>query len=162
MYLSLSGGAWSWYLCPLELRFLDSGTRAAGFTSTRRFMILYFMHKVDSGEGNSPAAPAGIPTRNLSITGPALLPTSYPGSLLLCVLTLIRCPFHPRVTAVACKRPRSFCQKCRWKVTHKYAYTLDPAKSGQDPQCIHSAGTYQERAHTQLVGEHSATVVSAH
>ena len=29
------------------------------------------------------------------------------------VLTLIRCPFHPRVTAVARKRPRSFCQKCR-------------------------------------------------
>ena len=28
----------------------------------------------------------------------------------LCVLTLIRCPFHPRVTAVARKRPRPFCQ----------------------------------------------------
>ena len=27
---------------------------------------------------------------------------------LLCVLTLIRCPFHPRVTAVARKRPWSF------------------------------------------------------
>ena len=47
----------------------------------------------------------------------------------LCVLTLIRCPFHPRVTAVACKRPRSFCQKCRWQVTPKHAYTLDPTKS---------------------------------
>ena len=32
----------------------------------------------------------------------------------LCVLTLIRCPFHPRVTAAARKRPRSICQKCRW------------------------------------------------
>ena len=39
-------------------------------------------HKVKSGEGNSPAAPAGIRTRNLSITSPALLPTSYSGSLL--------------------------------------------------------------------------------
>ena len=29
-------------------------------------------HAVNSGEENSPAAPAGIPTRNLSITGPAL------------------------------------------------------------------------------------------
>ena len=47
----------------------------------------------------------------------------------LCVLTLIRCPFHPRVTAVAHKRPRSFCQKCRWQVTPKCAYTLDPTKS---------------------------------
>ena len=44
-------------------------------------------------------------------------------------LTLIRCTFHPRVTAVAHERPRSFCQKCRWQVTPKHAYTLDPAKS---------------------------------
>ena len=27
-------------------------------------------------------------------------------------------------TAVARKRPRSFCQKCRWQVTAKHAYTL--------------------------------------
>ena len=33
-------------------------------------------------------------------------------------------PFHPRVTAVAHKRARSFCQKCRWQVTAKRAYTL--------------------------------------
>ena len=30
----------------------------------------------------------------------------------------------PRVTAVACKRRRSFCQTCRWQVTAKHAYTL--------------------------------------
>ena len=35
----------------------------------------------------------------------------------------------PRVTAVACKRPQSFCQKCRWPVTPTHAYTLDPTKS---------------------------------
>ena len=62
-------------------------------------------HKVDSGEENSPVTPAGIRTRNLSIT------------------------FHPLVTAVALKRPRSFCQKCRWQVTPKHAYILDPSKS---------------------------------
>ena len=45
------------------------------------------------------------------------------------MLSLIRCPFHPRVTAVARHRPRSFCQKCRWQVTPKHAYTLDPTKS---------------------------------
>ena len=39
----------------------------------------------------------------------------------LCWL-LFRYPFHPRVTAVARKRPRSFCQKCRWQVTAKHAY----------------------------------------
>ena len=41
----------------------------------------------------------------------------------LCWL-LFRYPFHPSVTAVARKRPRSFCQKCRWQVTAKHAYTL--------------------------------------
>ena len=34
---------------------------------------------------------------------------------------LCRYPFHPRVTAV---RSRLFCQKCRWQVTDKHAYTL--------------------------------------
>ena len=43
--------------------------------------------------------------------------------------TLLRRPFHPRVTAEARKRPRSFYKKCRWQVTPKRAYTLDPAKS---------------------------------
>ena len=44
------------------------------------------------------------------------------------MLTLIRCPFEPCVTAVARKRPWSSCQKCRWKVTLKHAYTFDPTK----------------------------------
>ena len=43
----------------------------------------------------------------------------------LCVLTLIRSPFHPCVTAVSRKRPQSFFSKCRWQVTPKYAYTFD-------------------------------------
>ena len=41
----------------------------------------------------------------------------------LCWL-LFRHPFHPRVTAVARKRSRSSCQKCRWQVTAKHTYTL--------------------------------------
>ena len=41
----------------------------------------------------------------------------------LCRL-LFRYPFHPRVTTVARKKSRSFCQKCRWQVTAKHAYTL--------------------------------------
>ena len=32
--------------------------------------------------------------------------------------------YHHRVTAVARKRSWSFCQKCRWQVTAKHAYTL--------------------------------------
>ena len=35
-----------------------------------------------------------------------------------------RYPFHPRVTAVARKRSRSFCQKCSWQATAKHAYTV--------------------------------------
>ena len=41
----------------------------------------------------------------------------------LCWL-LFRYLFHPRVTTVARKKSRSFCQKCRWQVTAKHAYTL--------------------------------------
>ena len=41
----------------------------------------------------------------------------------LCWL-LFRYPFHLRVTAVARKRSQSFCQKRRWQVTSKHAYTL--------------------------------------
>ena len=41
----------------------------------------------------------------------------------LCWL-LFRYPFHPRVTTVARKKSRSFCQKCRWQVTAKHAYTI--------------------------------------
>ena len=40
----------------------------------------------------------------------------------LCWL-LFRYPFHPRVTTVARKKSRSFCQKW-WQVTAKHAYTL--------------------------------------
>ena len=36
-------------------------------------------HKVNSGEENSPADPAGIRTRNLSMRNLVLLPKSYPG-----------------------------------------------------------------------------------
>ena len=36
----------------------------------------------------------------------------------LCWL-LLRYPFHPRVTTVARKKSRSYCQKCRWQVTAK-------------------------------------------
>ena len=35
----------------------------------------------------------------------------------------------PRVAAVARKRPRSFCQQCRWQVTPEHAHTIDSPKS---------------------------------
>ena len=42
----------------------------------------------------------------------------------LSLQTFISVSVPPRVTAVAHKRSRSFCQKCRWQVTVKHAYTL--------------------------------------
>ena len=42
---------------------------------------------------------------------------------ILCWL-LFRWPFHSRVTAVARKRFRSFCQKRRWQITAKHTCTL--------------------------------------
>ena len=44
------------------------------------------------------------------------------------MLTLIKHPFYPCVTTMAHKRPQSFCQECRWQVTLKHAYALDPSK----------------------------------
>ena len=41
-----------------------------------------------------------------------------------CADSYFRYPFHPRVTTVARKKSRSFCQKCRWQVTAKHAYTI--------------------------------------
>ena len=47
----------------------------------------------------------------------------------------------PPVTAVAHKRPWSFCQKCRWQVTPKHAYTLDPATyAAVQAQCGNLSG----------------------
>ena len=55
--------------------------------------------------------------------------TGFGLGLALCVLTLIWCLFLPYVITVACIGPWSFCPKCRWQVTPKLAYTLDPKKS---------------------------------
>ena len=44
-----------------------------------RLFPTVYLYKVDCGEENSPAAPAGIRTRNLSITSPTLLLTSCTG-----------------------------------------------------------------------------------
>ena len=82
----------------------------------------------------------------------------------LCVLTLIRCPFHPRGTAVARKRPRSFCQKCKWQVKPRHANTLDPTKSEwADYAAVHAwCGSLSGNELTHnLSRNNSATVLSA-
>ena len=42
----------------------------------------------------------------------------------------------PRATAVARKRPQSFCQRCRWQVTPKQVHSLDPSKSEWDNNAV--------------------------
>ena len=60
----------------------------------------------------------------------------------LCVLTLIPCLFHPRVTAVARERPRSFCQKCR---INTHTLLTQRSRSGLTMLLSrHKVGTYQE------------------
>ena len=65
----------------------------------------------------------------------------------LSVLTLIRCSFHPRVTAVARKELQSFCQKCRWQVIYLNTHTPLTQRSWSGlsmPLCRYSVGTYPE------------------
>ena len=81
-----------------------------------------------------------------------------------CVLTLIWCLFHSRVTAVAHKRSWSFCQKCRLQVTPKYVYTFDPTFRVGWLWCRCPGIVWEpirKWAHKQLIREHSVTVVSA-
>ena len=64
----------------------------------------------------------------------------------LCVLTLIRCPFHPFVTAVARKRPRSFCQSAGGRL-HLNTHTplTQRSRSGLIMSLSrNSVGTYPE------------------
>ena len=58
-----------------------------------------------------------------------------------------RYPFHPRFTAVARKRPRSFCQKCRWQVTAKTRIHLTYVALHEVTWCmVHGSMVYTERA----------------
>ena len=69
----------------------------------------------------------------------------------LCADSFILCPFHPRVIAVARKRPRSFYQKCRWQVTPKHAYT-QRSRSGLNSCCQGIVWEpIRKRAYTLLV-----------
>ena len=66
---------------------------------------------------------------------------------------------HSRVTAVARKRPRSFCQKCRWQVTFKHAYTLGPAKSERTAYAV-QASCWESIRKTSSHATRQGTLVS--
>ena len=78
------------------------------------------------------------------------------------VLTLlILCLFHPCVTTVACKRPKSFYP--REQVTPKSARTLDSKKLERADYAVQaSCGNLSEKwAHTQFIWECLSMVISA-
>ena len=79
------------------------------------------------------------------------------------MLTLIRCPFYPRVTAVARKKPGHSAKRTGGRFYLKtYTPLTQRSRSGLAmPLSRHSLGTFRKRAHTQLVWEQSAPVVSA-
>ena len=57
------------------------------------------------------------------------------------------------------------CQKRRWQVTPKHAYTLDPVKSELADYATCPGIVWEpirKLTHTQIIREHSVTVISAH
>ena len=63
------------------------------------------------------------------------------------MLSLNQCPFHPNVTAVARKRPRAVCQKCRWQGTPKNTHTPSTQRDRSGltmPLSRHGVGIYPE------------------
>jgi len=65
------------------------------------------------------------------------------------VLTLISVSVPPHVTAVARKRSWSFCQKCRWQVTAKHAYTFCICGFAWSDM-VHGCMVYTEQAKTAI------------
>ena len=61
----------------------------------------------------------------------------------------------PRVTVVACKRPWSFCQKCRCQVTLNHAYILNPTNP---PLAFHPGVTGDICAVVAVILAHRATM----
>ena len=70
---------------------------------------------------------------------------------------LFQYPFHPRVTAVARKRSRSFCQKCRWQVTANHTYTLRIWLCMKWYNMVHDCMVYTERAEMASGTSHVTT-----
>ena len=85
------------------------------------------------------------------------------------VLTFCADPYlvsvPPCVTSVARKKkgPLSFCWKCRWQVTPKHAYTLDPTKSEWADYAVQAlcGNLTGKQVYNQFVGELLVTVFSA-
>ena len=82
----------------------------------------------------------------------------------LCVLTLIRCPFHPMLPQWHVKDPSDSARTAGGRLHLKHACSLDPTKSewadvSRCPGVVWEP--IRKGAHAQLVRKHSAIVVMA-
>ena len=96
------------------------------------------------------------PTKWQNVSQQLLLLFSSPDQL--SVLTLFRYPFHLHVAAVARKRSQSFCQKCRWQVTAKHAYTVRMWLCMKWLDMLHGSMVYTECAETAAVSRGTSQV----
>ena len=80
--------------------------------------------------------------------------------LAFCADFLMSIPF--RVTAVACKRPQSLCQKCRWQVTPKHTCTLDSVKSAWADYALHAGIVWEPIGETSPHATHQGTLGHSH
>ena len=74
----------------------------------------------------------------------------------LCRLLFSVCP--PDVTAVTHKRSQSFCQKCRWQVTPKHAYTHNPLKSEWVDYALHAGIVWKPNREISPHATHQVTL----
>ena len=117
------GAAW---ICILSCNAIGRPEYCTALTNyLTRYIPIYIIYKYNLGAGIAHWLERR--TRDRKVAGSN--PCWSGGRILfsrvhfLCWL-LFRYPFHPRVTAVARKRPRSFCQKRRWQVRAKHTYIL--------------------------------------
>ena len=91
------------------------------------------------------SAALGIERLRVRIPAEAVGEFSFPEHTLgQCVLTLVRCPFHPCVTEVARKRPRSFGQNCNGRLhLNTYTPSTQQSRSALTMLFSRSAETYQ-------------------
>ena len=75
-------------------------------------------------------------------------------------VTLFQYLFHPCVTAAACKKSWSFCQKCRWMVTAKHLCTLRMWLCVKWGDMAHGCTAYTESAELAAVSSGTSHVTT--
>ena len=119
-----------WVLIPCRPQKIALRQTINVYNQSSTLKELYWSLKSHSSQTKKLSLNANRKTQHPEIPAESKVPTSTQTMFIiffsrvdfLCWL-LFQYPFHPCGTAVACKRSRSFFQKCRWQVTAKHAYT---------------------------------------